>query len=248
MIKTVIIDDEPLVRTLIRDILKIQCPEVSVEGEAGGITSGLRIIRQVQPDLVFLDVKIEEGTGFDLLQHYEGPPFKLIFITAFEEFAIKAFKMSAVDYLLKPVSPEELKNAVDKAERFLASDHETILRTLVSNIRNNFREDKKIILKTHEKYHFVFINQVLYCESDSSYTKFYLRDGTTILVSKTLKEYEDLLMEYGFFRTQKSFLINLKYIKAFEKANGGFIVMENDSRIPLSDKKKEEFLKLLEKL
>ena len=248
MIRVVIIDDEDLVRVLLRDILKFRCPEVEIVGEASGIKSGLEVLGKVRPDLVLLDVKLEDGTGFELLQQCSGVDFKVIFITAFEEYALKAIRLSAVDYILKPIAPDELKNAIEKASLMLIADQEQKLKTLVSNLGNATNGNKKIVLKTHDKFHFIPVNEIYYCESDSSYTKFYLQDGNEIMVSRTLKEFEEILMDHGFYRTHKSFLINLKHIRAFQKSDGGYIIMVNNSRIPLSDKKKEEFLRLMENM
>lgn len=248
MIRTVIIDDEFLVRSLIRDILKEFCPIVEVVGEAGGVESGLNLISLNQPDLVLLDIKMEDGSGFDLIQRYHGEPFKVIFVTAYEEYAIRAIKLSAVDYILKPISPEELKVAVEKAVTLLATDQQLKMKTLLGNIGNSLPDDKKIVLKTHDKLHYIIIHDILYCESDSSYTKFYLSDQTSVMVSRTLKEFEDILTGYGFYRPHKSFLINLRHIKAFEKSDGGYVILSDKSMVPVSDKKKEEFFRIMEKM
>lgn len=248
MIRTVIIDDETLVRSLIRNLLKEHCQEVVVAGEADGVETGLKMIRQTHPDLVLLDIKMEDGSGFDLMRQYQGDPFKVIFITAYEEYAISAIKLSAVDYILKPISPEELKNAIQKTGQLLAVDHDLKVRTLLGNINNPKQEDKKLVLRTHEKYHYIHVHDILYCESDSSYTKFFLSDKTMILVSRTLKEFEEILAGYGFYRPQKSFLINLRHIKAYEKSDGGCIILSDNSTVPISDKKKDEFLRMMEKM
>lgn len=248
MIKTVIIDDETLVRLLIRNLLKEHCEEVEVVGEADGVETGLNMIRQSHPDLVLLDVKMEDGSGFDLMRQYQGDPFKVIFITAYEEYAIRAIKLSAVDYILKPISPEELKNAIEKTGHLLAADYDLKVRTLLGNINNPTQEGKKIVLKTHEKYHYVQVHDILYCESDSSYTKFYLSDKTMVMVSRTLREFEEILAGYGFFRPQKSFLINLRHIKAYEKSDGGCIILSDNSTVPISDRKKDEFLRIMDKM
>lgn len=248
MIRTVIIEDETLVRSLIRNLLKENCHDAEVVGEADGVETGLKMILQTHPDLVLLDVKMEDGSGFDLIRQYQGDPFKVIFITAYEEFAIRAIKLSAVDYILKPISPEELKKAIEKTGQLLAADYDMKVRTLLGNINNPSNGDKKIVLRTQEKYHYINVHDILYCESDSSYTKFFLYDKTMIMVSRTLKEFEEILAGYGFYRLQKSFLINLRQIKAYEKSDGGCIILSDNSKVPISEKKKEEFLRIMEKL
>jgi two-component system LytT family response regulator len=247
MIRTVIIDDESLVRSLIRNLLSQHCPQVEVAGEADGVESGLKTIHQTQPDLVLLDVKMGDGTGFDLMGRYAGDPFKVVFITAYEEYAIQAIKLSAVDYILKPVSYGELKSAIEKTSHLLKSDHDQKVKTLLENISNP-SQDKKIVLKTQEKYHYIPVHDILYCESDSSYTTFHLSDKSKITISRTLKEFEEMLTIYGFYRPQKSFLINLRHIRAYEKNDGGMIVLSDNSTIPISDKKKDEFLRIMDKM
>jgi two-component system, LytTR family, response regulator len=248
MIRTVIIDDEKNVRELIRNILSDLCPGVEVVGEADGVNSGLKLIKDSHPDLLLLDIKMEDGTGFDLMAQYKGEPVRIVFITAYEEYAIRAIKLSAVDYILKPIAPQDLKNAIEKTEHLLAAEHEMKVKTLLGNLNNHLHDDKKIVLRTHDKLHYIPVGDIIYGESDSSYSTFYLKDKTAIIVSRTLKEFEDILAGYGFYRPHKSYLINLKHIRAYDKTEGGNIIMAEQSVIPISDKKKEEFLNLMENL
>ena len=248
MIRTVIIDDEKNVRELIKNILNDLCPGVEVVGEADGVSSGLRLIKDSHPDLLLLDIKMEDGTGFDLVAEYKGEPVRIVFITAYEEYAIRAIKLSAVDYILKPIAPQDLKNAIEKTEHLLAVDHEMKVKTLLGNLNNHLHDDKKIVLRTHDKLHYVSVGDIIYGESDSSYSRFHLSDKTVIMVSRTMKEFEEILSGYSFYRPHKSYLINLKHIRAYDKTDGGNIIMADQSVIPISDKKKEEFLSLMEKL
>jgi two-component system, LytTR family, response regulator len=248
MIKVLIIDDEPGVRRLMSLMLNQHCPDVHIAGEAGSVASAYEAIVELKPDLIFLDIKMDDGTGFDLLQKFEKVDFHVIFITAFEEYAVKAFRFSAIDYLLKPVEAEELIAAVEKMKRLQDAEQDQRISTLIRNMKEGGKEHKKVVLRTLDRFHFVKISEILYCESDGNYTTFYLENGTMILVSKSLKEYDDILAEYSFFRPHKSYLINLSYVTGFEKAEGGFIIMKNNARIPISFRKKEEFLRIVEGL
>ena len=246
MIKALIIDDEPGIRRMLSLLLKQHCPDVLIAGEADSVESAYNAIVELRPDLVFLDIKMDDGTGFDLLQKFEKINFHIIFITAFEEYAVKAFRFSAIDYLLKPVDTVELIAAVDKVKHLLNAEQDLRVTTLIRNMKYTGNEDKKIVLRTSDKFHFVKVSEIIYCASEGNYTTFYLQDGNHVMVSKTIKEYDGLLMEFGFFRPHKSFLINLAYIIGFEKSEGGYIIMKDNSRIPISYRKKDEFLRIVE--
>lgn len=247
MMRVVIIDDEKNVRDLIRNILNDTCTGIVVVGEADGVGTGLKVLYNTRPDLLLLDIKMADGTGFDLMAQYKGQPFRVVFITAYEEYAIQAIKLSAVDYILKPISPRDLKIAIEKAEHLIATEHELKIKTLLGNLNTIPFEEKKIVIRTHDKLYYVPVGDIIYAESDSSYSKFYLIDKTSIVVSRTLKEFEEILTGYRFYRPHKSYLINLKHIRAFDKTDGGSIVMSDHTVIPISDKKKDEFLNMMEK-
>jgi two-component system, LytTR family, response regulator len=248
MIRTVIIDDEVNIRTLVREILQNQCPDVEVVAEAGSISASLEAIRKYNPGLVLLDIRLEDGTGFDLLEKISSPTFCIIFITAFEEYALKALRLSAVDYILKPVIPEELVSAIEKARRLIKPDPDERFKVLVDNVRGGASHERKIVLRTSDKFHFVNVGDIIRCESDSSYTTFFFLNREPVIVSKTLKDFEEMLCEFGFYRPHKSYLLNLGLIKAYERSDGGYIIMCDDSKIPLSDKKREEFFRLMERI
>ena len=248
MIRTVIIDDEINIRTLIRDMLQSCCPDILVTGEAGSVKEGLELLSREKPDLLLLDIQLEDGNGFELLAKVGTIGFRIIFITAYEEFALRALKLSAVDYLLKPISIGELQMAVEKARQFLLPDQEMKVNALVSNFSGKTDADRKIVLRTYDKHYFVSIREVIRCESDSSYTKFFLLDGREIMVSQTMKEYEEILLPFRFFRPHKSFLINLEHVRVFEKSGGGYIVMSDGSNVPLSEKKRDEFFRMMKTL
>lgn len=249
MIKAIIIDDEQKSRETIAAVLKLHCKDVSVIAQAGDVKSGLDAIAQYPPDLILLDVKMPDGTGFDLLQQLDAISFKIIFITAFEEYAVKAFKFSALDYILKPVDPNELASAIAKAEHALEKEKLSLqLNAFMANINNMAREVKKIVLKTTDNIYVINVQDIIRCEADRNYTDFYLNGGKKLMVSVTLKEYDDLLKHYGFFRVHQSHLVNLNYIDRYEKGGGGSVIMKDGAAIAVSFRKKDQLLKFLDKL
>lgn len=246
MLRTLIIDDEPPVRDTLIKLLQKTCPQVKVVGEASSVASGIRAIREKSPGLVLLDIKMDDGTGFDLLNHFKNINFKIIFITAFQEYAIQAFGFSAIDYILKPVNPEKLAEAVRRAEHLQQKEFNTQLDALRENLENPGKQNKKIILKNLESIFLLSIDDIVHCESDGSYTIFETADQQRIIVSKVLKDYDQLLSDSGFLRVHRSHLINLKHIKRFDKQDGGSVVMSNGSQIPVSTSGRARLLELFE--
>jgi len=244
MLRTLIIDDEPPVRDTLRGLLLKTCPQVNVVGEANSVKSGILAIREKSPDLVLLDIKMDDGTGFDLLNHFENINFKIIFVTAYEEFAIQAFGFSATDYLLKPVNPEKLAEAVKRAGLLHQNEFNIQLGALRENLENIGNQNKKIILKNQESIFLLNTSDIVHCMSEGSYTAFETSDNQNILVSKNLKEYEDLLAGSGFLRVHRSHLINLRHVKRFDKQEGGVVVMTNGSQVPASTSGRERLLEL----
>jgi two-component system, LytTR family, response regulator len=247
-LRTIIIDDEPHVRKTLARMVEEECSNVKLLKSADGVKSGLKAIDEQNPDLVLLDIQMDDGTGFDLLKKAEPINFKVIFITAFDQYAIQAFKFSAIDYLLKPVDPEDLVRAVNRAEQMVQEDFSIQLKVLDENLNTQGSKGKKIILRTSETVHLVKVSDISYCESDISYTSFYFADGQKILVSRTLREFEDMLKEFGFFRVHKSFLVNLFTISKFEKADGGYLVMENKDRVPVASRKRDQLLEMFNRI
>jgi len=248
MLHILIIDDEDHMRDSLTKLLQRHCPHVEIAGEANGVASGIRAIQDIHPDLVLLDIQMGDGTGFDLLNSLPVIDFKVIFITAFDQYALQAFRFSAVDYLLKPVNPVMLAEAVERAGQLIQEHHNLKMQALQENLRNIGHQNKKIILKTTENIYLLDLNNIISCESDNNYTSVYTTDGAKILVSKTLKEYENLLAGCGFYRVHKSYLINLAHIKRFEKQDGGYIILTNDLKIPVASRKRDEMMELLEKM
>lgn len=248
MIRVVVIDDEDHIRDSLEKLLARYCPQVAVVGTGSSVDSGIRVIRELQPDLVLLDIQMNDGTGFELLQSFSTIEFKVIFITAYDQYAVQAFRFCAVDYLLKPVNPEQLVTAVDRAG-LLISDHLNLqMNALYENLKSVARQDKKIILKTASQIHLLDLKHIISCESDSCYTTVHTSEGEHIMVAKTLKEYDEMLSACGFYRVHKSHLINLAHIKRFDKQDGGTIVLTNDLKIPVASRKREEVLELIERM
>ncbi len=245
--RVLIIDDEDRARKSIAGILKLSNNNVQLVTEADGVKSGIEAIKEHNPDLVLLDINMSDGTGFDLLKKIENITFKVIFITAYEEFAIKAFEFSAIDYILKPVDPAKLIDALYRANQLIEQENINLkLNALFANLEGSATECKKLILKTAENIYVVNTSDVIRCESDSGYTNFFLIDGKKILVSRNLKDYEDMLNGLGFYRLHQSHLINIKYIDHYSKTEGGAVIMKDNSAIPVARRKKDNFLKLLE--
>jgi len=243
MIKAVIIDDLPEAVQSLRADLESYCTEIDIIGAAPSVVEGAKILKQLKPDLLFLDIQLEDGTGFDLLEILDGFSFKVIFTTALDSFAIKAFRFSAVDYLLKPIDPDELQEAVTKAKQSISADYEFLLE--------NVKEHKpleRIALHTLEKIQIVRISDIIRCESSGNYTTFFFKDGTKLLVTKTLKEFDKLLSEHLFLRVHQSHLVNGKQIKAFVKTDGGYLQMSDGAQVPVSTRKRAGIIELLEKL
>jgi two-component system LytT family response regulator len=247
MLRVLIIDDEGAVRNVISDMIRLYIPDIVFVGEADGVATGLKAIREHLPDILLLDIKMADGTGFDLLDKLDNVNFKVIFITAYEEYAIQAFKYSAIDYILKPIDPDELAEAIRKAAGVLMQEMALRISTLKENLSPE-NTVKKILVKTSDNIYLLKAPDILCCESDQAYTRIYLTGQSPILVSRTLREFEEMLVPAGFYRVHKSFLINLNRIDHFEKADGGMVVMQNGFRVPVSSRKKEQFLNMLENL
>jgi two-component system, LytTR family, response regulator len=245
--KALIIDNEEHLRTALKALLKEYCPEISVTEEAAGVQEGLQKIKSFQPHIVFLDVEMEDGTGFDLMKQVSDPVFQLIFVTAHNQYAIEAFQFSAIDYLLKPVDPEALQKSVQKAQKNMRNSNlQQQVQVLLQQMAGIQNQEKKIVLKDLDNTYFIKVADILYCEAEGTYTKFFIAGNDPILVSKHLKEYETVLEPIGFLRTHHSFLVNPVKIKLFDKTDGGALVLEGGLHVPVSQRKKEWVLSVLE--
>ena len=250
MVKAVIIDDEKKSRQALTGLLERYCHNVIILGEAEGVRSGIEMIKSTNPDVIFLDIQMQDGSGFRLLQSFEKIDFEIVFTTAFDQYAIKAIRFSALDYLLKPIVPQELIEAVRKVEDLKMARQQNIQENInvLLEIIQNPAESRKIIRSTAEKIHVVDVDDIIRCESDNYYTKFFFLDGSRLLISKTLKENESLLRGHQFIRSHKSHLVNTKYIRGFVKSDGGYILMSDNSKVPVSRRRKELIMETLNNL
>ena len=247
-IKVIIVDDEKRSRELIFDIINFHFPEFIIE-TAENVASGIKKINKFKPDIVFLDIDMPDGTGFDILRNLSNYNFKVIFITGHEEHAIKAIKFSALDYILKPVNAIELVNAVKLAVSLIKKSNEQIkIETLIDNLNQINNKPEKLILNTSDNIYIVDIKDIIRCESDNNYTAFFTSNSEKIVMSKTLKEYESILPAEIFIRIHRSHLININYISRITKRDSGFILLKDNTEIPFSPKKKNLLLKLIKDL
>lgn len=247
MIKAIIVDDESCFREMIQFLLTDYFPEIKVIAQADNVEEAVQLINENKPELVFLDIEIKGGTGFHVLQKLKNRNFKLIFITAFNDFAIQAFKFSAIDYILKPINEFEFKAGVERAVLEMQKEVTSVPVDLLLNISQQ-KADKKLVLRTAQEIHIVNVSEIVRCEADNVYTTFYLDSGEKIIVSKGLAEYVDLLESYGFLRPHQSHLINFNFVKKLDKSDGGFIILKNDSVIPISTRRKQAIMEALNKL
>lgn len=245
--KVLIIDDEKPTRTFIRKMLESFDLNLSVYIDGENVASGIEAIEEIHPDIVLLDIQMPDGNGFDVLKNVKFKQFEVIFITAFQEFAVQAIKFSALDYILKPIDAEELQTAITNALQLVEHKKDgTQFAVLQNNIQPHHK--RKIVLKTQESIFVIEIDDIVHCEADKNYTFFYLTDGKKILVSKTLKDYDTMLTGFSFFRVHQSHLINLNYVERYDKHDGGSVILKDGSSIPLSPAKKEQFFKRLDLL
>ena len=249
MIQAVIIDAEPAMQEVNSRLLAEYFPEIDIVGIADSVKTGVRLIQKVKPDLVLLDIELKDGSGFQLLQKLKPYDFKVVFITGFHSFAIKAIKFSALDYIVKPVNETEFQQAIERAVELIDKSESTDaqLNVLMKSLQKETMS-KKLVLRTAESLHVVDISDIYFCKSDNSYTTFYFKDNENILVSKGLKDYENLLADYGFYRAHQSYLVNLNQIKKVDKSDGGFIIMKNKKEIPVSLRQMKKLISLLSKL
>lgn len=246
MIKAIIIEDEKMSRETLRRLLEKYCPIVEIVAEADGYRLGMDLIRKHHPDVIFLDIQMPDGSGFRLLEEMGEIDFEIIFTTAFDQFAIKAIKYSALDYLLKPIIPKDLVDAVGRVERKKAEAvRRKNLEMIPESLRHQEERSQKIVLSTSEMIHVISVEDIVRCESDNYYTYFHFVDGRKLLISKTLKENEELLSPYNFIRPHKSHLVNIKYIKSYIRQDGGYILMNDGTKIPVSRRKKDKIMEII---
>jgi two-component system LytT family response regulator len=247
MIRTIIIDDEPSAVNVLALLLKKRCKDdVEVIATSTSPFEGKKLIEQHQPDLVFLDIEMPGMTGMDLLRSFNNPSFRVIFVTAFDAYAVEAFRLSAVDYLLKPVEGDEIVKAVNKIRNDIVRN-QNLLSTQLQQLEkillhNTSPTETKIGVGMADKIVFVNITDILYCEASGSYTNVFLQDGTKMIASRSLGDFEAQLADNKFFRIHHSHLINLDKVKEFQRHDGGYVIMENNKHLEVSQRKRKDFL------
>ena len=242
MLKTIIVDDENKGRQTLKQLLLLLNAPVEIIAEATNVKEAVQLIQDNQPELVFLDIQLTDGTGFNVLEQITFKNFQLIFITAHEEFALKAFRYSAIDYITKPIDPDILDAALKKV---LSHNQQFSLEKKLEALLQNKQKIHKLALPSTNGIQLAKTQDIVRCEASNNYTLFYLADGKKIMVTKTLKEYEELLMQDGFFRVHQSHLINLDFVSGYLKQDGGYVQMTDGSQIEISRRKKDAFLTLI---
>ena len=239
-LKAVIVEDEAKCREVLRELLKAYCTDIEIVAEADSVDTGVKAIAKYHPDVLFLDVEINGGTGFDVLDQAGELDASVIFTTAYDQFALKAFKFSAIDYLLKPIDIDDLKTAVGRVTSMTERNvsHYQI-QNLLSNLRNP-QEEPVLLVSTLDAVEFIPIRDIIRCEAQGAYTQLMLRDSKPVMVSKVIKEYEFMLKEHGFYRVHQSHLINLKEVRKYVKADN-YLLMRDGAQIQLARSRKEEF-------
>jgi len=242
----VIVDDEATVRNTIKSLINENFPDISVVATAGSIQEGCETIMNNKPDLLFLDIELPDGTGFDLLKKFPQVTFKIIFVTGHQEYALDAIKVSALDYVLKPIDTDELVSAIEKAREVINQEEQNLKLLALSENLQCKKVLKRIILHTADHLQLVSVPDIVRAEADSNYTLFWLSGNRKIMVSKTIKEFDSLLANSGFIRVHQSHLVNLEHIDRFMKKDGGWLRMKDGSSVPVSPNLKKQVLQAIQ--
>jgi two-component system, LytTR family, response regulator len=242
MLNCIIVDDEHKSRESLRALIERFCEGVNVSETCQNSTEAIDAIQRHRPDLVFLDVQLQKETGFDIIEKLERVDFEIVFTTAYSEYAIKAFKFSAIDYLLKPIDISDLRMAVEKVRKKMVGNMSARMEQLTQTLKRNSPKNMKLAIPSSDGLVFVKVDTIIYCEASGNYTNIYMEDNKKHIVSRTLKEYEDLLDDQDFFRIHNSYLINLNSVKRYIRGEGGQVVMTNDKTLDVAKLKKKDFL------
>jgi len=250
MIRTIIIDDEPSAINVLATLLKKKCREdVEVVATSSSPIAGRSLIEEMKPDLVFLDIEMPGMTGVDLVRSFKYPGFRVVFVTAHDDYAVEAFQLSAVNYLLKPVGPESVVKTIEKIKDDIRKNQnmteplEKLEKILSGHAKDS---ENKIGIAMADKIVFINVTDIIYCEASGAYTNVFLKDEKKLVASKPLGDFELLLMKHHFFRIHHSYLINLNRIKEFQRHDGGYVTMENNKQLEVSRRKRQEFLSAIE--
>lgn len=248
MLKAIIVEDEPMSREILAGYLQKYCPDISLVAQTDSVATGIEAIKKHKPDILFLDVEMPKGNGFDLLEQLEEINFETVFVTAFGNYAMKALNYSAAYYILKPVSIEELIAAVEKIKQNKHKNQQFLhTKTLLENIQTNNTQNYKIVLPLQDGFEVVNIKDIIHCKANDNFTDFHFLDKQKKMICRTLKFYEELLGESGFLRVHKSHLINLDHIVKYTRGKGGQLTMIDGSMIDVSPNKKDELMHKFEK-
>jgi two-component system, LytTR family, response regulator len=242
MLRSIIVDDESKSREVLKSLIEKFCDGIEVCTTCQNGEEAIAGITSYKPDVIFLDIQLKSETGFEILQRLDKIDFEIIFTTAYSEFAIKAFNFSAIDYLLKPIDIELLRKAVEKVRKRSGDNISQRVAQLAENLKGNSFRNSRLAIPATDGLEFVTVGEILYCEASGNYTNIYMSDNRKFIVSRTLKEYEDLLQDQDFFRIHNSHLINLNAIKKYIRGDGGQVVMRNDKTLDVSKMKKKSFM------
>ena len=245
----IIIDDEPDARDALRMAVERYCPEVNIVASCENPEEGLRQIKKHNPELLFLDIQMPDMSGFDILNALGESALNVIFVTAHDKYAIRAIRFSALDYLLKPVDADELMRAVKRAaQKQNQKENKIKVKSFLHNVRSQQQRLGKLSVATQEGLLFIDVHEIIFCKADDNYTEIILNNKEKIVVSKTLKDVEEMLEGYSFFRIHQSYLINLKFMQRYVKGEGGYVVMKDGTPLDVARRKKDEFLSAISKL
>lgn len=245
--KTIIIEDEEQAISALISEINRNCPELEITGTAGKINEAINLIESTKPDLIFLDIQLTDGLGFEILKHFEKSTFQVIFTTAYSQYAINAIKFNALDYLLKPISSTDLKEAVSKIKNKPKHEFQIQIENFIKN-QSLQNQKKKIALQTTQGIFLHEIQSILKCTSEGNYTHVYFTDGKKVLISKPLKDFEDMLCSYGFERIHNSHIINLNHLTSYIFKEGGYVILSDKSTLPVSKRKKASLMEYLSKI
>ena len=244
MLRAIIVEDEEAGRVTLANYIGKYCPGVKIDAMTDSVKSGLEAIKKYRPDIVFLDVEMPFGNGFDLLEQCEEIDFETVFVTAYSEYAIKALNFSASYYILKPIDIDELVNAVEKIKKEKEKNDRSVhSKILLENIKNSNKQLHKIVLPLLDGFEVVQVKDIIRCQADDNFTIFFLQDGSERMISRTLKFYEEMLKDFDFVRIHKSHLVNIQHIKRYKKGKGGQVIMSDGAEVDVSVKRKKDLLK-----